>query len=441
MAIRTAHNLGASLRTLFAAAMLLCLAAPAFAVNRVDLLVGFFPAKTNDRARRIDLGEDAYYLDMAAMPTDRLQIRKATHFYVDRFPDKGELFRDDMEAFHKMLFDGGLLVLLCGPDSSANSLKNMNYLGTRFEFQFAERATPGEMIPKYIGQGPFAGNVWMTEKGTRPLVLQDPEWVVLFQTPGTREPVVAVRKIGQGMLMILGTTEVERVVGSKRNNSLTLVDWGRRAMKLPLDSLKVTPPPSETPMAAASTTPAPVGVAEMQRIIENPRSDLLIERMADMRRAYRLANEPVSLVPLTPAEQRPFFPAVPGLVDGLGNPFDIRDHTGSVVLVVLWASWDEASKSALKAAAPVLEEARTKGMVTVGVSLDVSRESMDRFQRENGLGWRSVCDGMAFETPMAKTLNTTTLPRFILVDKRGRIASPNMNPGDATRALETLRAE
>ncbi len=426
------------------------------AIDRVNVMIGYYDSKPNEKPKRVDLGDVAYYLDIATFPitpADRRVIRTSPVFYINQMPDGAEFFRDDMEAFHKMIYDGGVLILLAGPDSPENTIKSFNYLGTRFDFEYsAKDNAAGEIIPELVGKGPLGGNVWLCNKGARTLKLDHNDWYVHYRWAKSNAPVMASRRIGNGMLVIGGTLEVDRQSSGQLQNALTLIAWGMQETKLPpRERASIQTPLPNVPLTNIDQPPLaierfrPLTESEMANIIAHPSSDLLKDRLYEMRRVYALTlferaddNPEFELIP---TEQRKFFPPIIA-PDIYNRTFDMRDYASDVVLVVAWATWDMESRTMIKTNADLFNYLQERqGVVIVGISLDKSIDTLKEFQQEAGIHWVQLCDGESYNSPIAKALNIKEVPRLFLVDKAGRICKVDLSIEDLRNAIRKARLE
>lgn len=417
---------------LLAALLAIAWAAPASA-ERVDVMIGYFPASEAPATRRVDLGRASYYLAPATMPVDRQALRAAKLVFIDQFPAGAEFFRDDMEAFHYMVHEGGLLVLVAGPDGGPETIANFNYLGTRFDFEVRQQPLAGTIAPVFPLQGPLGGNAWSLTRGALALDLRSPEWRVWFRHSDTAQPVLASRRIGQGLLVVVGTHDLEY----QKENALTLIDWAMR------EAASATPERSAVPMPAPSGIAAAVSDdAARATAVANPPSDLLTERVAQLRGAYGVSAEPREPRTLLVARhQRQYLPFRPNISDVEGRMFSIPDYQGLAAVVIFWASWDPASRQMVQNAAEVIREVEGQGVAVIGVSLDRDPQAARQWMAERNLSFRLICDGTGWLTPLAEATGTDRLPRIMILDKTGRVAHGDLHPSDLAAAVAEAKGE
>ncbi len=419
---------------------LLLAPSPAAAQRSIGITIGYRSEKPNARPRRVDLNNNIYYLDIATTPPDRDLIRRSEVFYIDEFPEAMEFFRDDMEAFHRMIYDGGLLVLLADGDSPARVLDNFDYLGTRFDFSYSTRTVAGAFTPDQPRKGPLNGNVWSSATPMRPLQLRSPEWRVWNRAAESGEPVVATRRIGRGLLMVLGTKDIDRSYGGRSHNSLTLIEWGLRELQSPSPPA----PAIAEPVARLrpGSQPPVLTEAERERVLRNPSSDLLKDRIAELRRVYaRPAPADPDRKILIPAPERRYFPYQAAMTDSEGNLFRVSDFNGPPMLVVVWASWDPKSRRLLEENAELFRQAYGQGVTMLALSLDRDIGAARGYADSLGFFSVLICEEAGWRSAYANELGIDRIPRLILADGQGRICAPDLHVEDLAGALLEVRSK
>lgn len=420
------------------------------AVENVTVVSGFYDSNIQD-TQSLKFGETRFLLEVGTYPLDRLRIRQVDVIYADRFPDGAEMFRDDLEAFHKMLSDGGVVILLAGPESSQSTLDCFNYLGRRYGFSFLGETAPGEMVPVRVGRGPLDGNVWTCEKGVRFIDLDDPSWAVHYQNAARSEVVGASRPVGKGLIVVLGTLEIDRNLGGRRHNALTLVTWARGEAKSPT-------PPGRSAFSSGEAAEMPVADSGLGKELEgvvltntqiadlsaDPSTDLLAERVAYLRRLYRGGDSDEPLAGsslLIPRPERRFFPRLLHAVDMEGETASLDTFKGNILIVVCWATWSSESIDLLEELKPLVEPVRHRGLFVLGISVDTKCDAVAEYIEEYRFPDRQICEGTGYRSPTALDLKLSRIPRLFLIDRGGRIAATDLPPATLGRALDELIRE
>jgi peroxiredoxin len=112
--------------------------------------------------------------------------------------------------------------------------------------------------------------------------------------------------------------------------------------------------------------------------------------------------------------------AAPDLVleDLSGNPVSLRDYTGSVVLVNLWATWCPPCKEEMPALQSFYERHQADGFVLIGVNQEETLQVVEPFIADYGLTFPVWLD----ENYLAqRVFNTFSLPSSFVIARDGRV--------------------
>ena len=121
-----------------------------------------------------------------------------------------------------------------------------------------------------------------------------------------------------------------------------------------------------------------------------------------------------------------------------GEPLDVTDLRGQVVVVNLWASWCAPCRAEAATLETTYTEVRDDGVEFVGV-VSGGKDSIDNaraFQRRFDLSYPSVFDGdnsvvLAFRGQ----LPPAAIPTTLVLDREGRVAARALGEVDRSRLL------
>ena len=121
-----------------------------------------------------------------------------------------------------------------------------------------------------------------------------------------------------------------------------------------------------------------------------------------------------------------------------GQPLDVTDLRGQVVVVNLWASWCAPCRAEASTLETTYTDVRDDGVEFVGV-VSGGKDSIDNaraFQRRFDLSYPSVFDGdnsvvLAFRGQ----LPPAALPTTLVLDREGRVAARALGEVDRSRLL------
>lgn len=137
---------------------------------------------------------------------------------------------------------------------------------------------------------------------------------------------------------------------------------------------------------------------------------------------------------------------VPGIkgTDVDGRAFDIAALRGKPVLILFWATWDDASEDHLEQVIALAESYKDKGLNVVAINVDRLREGVEpndelamdvrRFLIERNLLWKCLISESG-DKDYARLLGVRYLPANILIDAQGVIRHVDRSPTGLTKAL------
>lgn len=119
-----------------------------------------------------------------------------------------------------------------------------------------------------------------------------------------------------------------------------------------------------------------------------------------------------------------------------GDPFDIADLKGKIVLVHYWADWCEICKKEFD----TLAEIRKKypDLKLVGVNCDNEPDTAVASVRRTGIGWPQLHSQGGYNDGFAAEMGIVSLPSMILIDQNGRIVSTTLSINSVEREIKSL---
>jgi thiol-disulfide isomerase/thioredoxin len=116
----------------------------------------------------------------------------------------------------------------------------------------------------------------------------------------------------------------------------------------------------------------------------------------------------------------------------------LTDLRGKVVLLQFWASWCPTCLKGLPGIERLYEQHADQGFEIVGISLDEEAKDARRAIAEFNLSWPQLCDGLGKASPLAKGYDVRGTPRYILIDREGRIAAAYVKPSELEQRVREL---
>jgi len=114
---------------------------------------------------------------------------------------------------------------------------------------------------------------------------------------------------------------------------------------------------------------------------------------------------------------------------------------GKVLLIDFWATWCGPCIAEMPNVKSVYSKYHGKGFEIVGISLDQSRDKLDKYIATQGIEWPQYFDGKWWNNDVAVSYGIKSIPATILVDKKGKIRYKSLRGKQLENAVQELLAE
>lgn len=116
-------------------------------------------------------------------------------------------------------------------------------------------------------------------------------------------------------------------------------------------------------------------------------------------------------------------------------------YRGKVLLIDFWATWCGPCIAEMPNVKSVYAKYHGKGFEIVGISLDQSREKLDKYIESQEIAWPQYFDGKWWNNDIAVRYGIKSIPTTILVDKKGKIRYKSLRGRQLENAVQELLAE
>ena len=130
---------------------------------------------------------------------------------------------------------------------------------------------------------------------------------------------------------------------------------------------------------------------------------------------------------------RPPAPALAGTTLE-GEPLDVADYRGQVVVLNFWASWCPPCRAEAGNLIEVAEQTEAEGVQFIGVNVKNAKDEAIAFERKAGVPYPSLHDQPGVLLTRFRELVPQVPPTTLILDRQGRIAGRFIG-GVTTREL------
>lgn len=124
-----------------------------------------------------------------------------------------------------------------------------------------------------------------------------------------------------------------------------------------------------------------------------------------------------------------------------GTPFKLSDLKGKVAYIDIWATWCGPCRAEFTHSTEIKKHYKSNSnIIFLYVSVDGEKETWMKYLDENpGFEGLHVNDPGDFRSAIAKMYKVNGIPRYLIVDRQGKIFSTNAHrPSDAKKLIEQL---
>jgi thiol-disulfide isomerase/thioredoxin len=145
----------------------------------------------------------------------------------------------------------------------------------------------------------------------------------------------------------------------------------------------------------------------------------------------RVASQFAHLYPGQPAPDAVCF-------DATGKTYRLSDFNGKLLYIDVWATWCGPCKREIPSLKELEEAYHGKDVQFVSISTDQDPKAWEQFLQKNSMSGLQLHQSLNMEESVSKMYIVNSIPRFLLIDKKGNIISsdaPRPSSGASIRKM------
>jgi thiol-disulfide isomerase/thioredoxin len=145
----------------------------------------------------------------------------------------------------------------------------------------------------------------------------------------------------------------------------------------------------------------------------------------------RVASQYAHLYPGQPAPDATCF-------DATGKTYRLSDFKGKLLYIDVWATWCGPCKREIPSLKELEEAYHGKDVQFISISTDQDPKAWEQFIQKNTMSGLQLHQSLNMDESVSKLYNVNSIPRFLLIDKQGKIISsdaPRPSSGAGIRKM------
>jgi peroxiredoxin len=121
-----------------------------------------------------------------------------------------------------------------------------------------------------------------------------------------------------------------------------------------------------------------------------------------------------------------------------GETLSLEKYKGKVVLLDFWATWCGPCRADMPNVVNLYKKHHANGFEIIGISLDKSRDALDRYVQSSNMPWPQFFDG---ENQVAMMYKVRSIPATFLIDRQGILRYRSLRGKQLDEAVDKLVKE
>jgi len=121
-----------------------------------------------------------------------------------------------------------------------------------------------------------------------------------------------------------------------------------------------------------------------------------------------------------------------------GTKINLADMKGKVVLIDFWATWCGPCVAEMPNVKSVYDKYHAQGFEILGISLDTSKDDLEKFLKKNSIPWPQYFDGKQWNNDISFRFGIGGVPTEWVIDKKGILRETNARGGNLAQLVDQL---
>jgi peroxiredoxin len=121
-----------------------------------------------------------------------------------------------------------------------------------------------------------------------------------------------------------------------------------------------------------------------------------------------------------------------------GCTFCLSKQKGKVILINFWTTWSDPCLAEIPSLKEYYTEYKDRGFEIIGISLDHSKNSLEKYIKEENLEWKISFSGKGWLDEVRELYGVESIPSNWLIDRKGTLRFFGLREEKLRKAQEEL---
>lgn len=117
---------------------------------------------------------------------------------------------------------------------------------------------------------------------------------------------------------------------------------------------------------------------------------------------------------------------------------NLYKNLGKYTIIYFWASWCVPCRKENPNTVAIFKKYKSKGLKIIAISLDIDEQQWINTIEEDHLSWLQLSNLNGWNEPLLQHFKVTSIPKAIVLDKKGNIIAKDLKGEDLSNKLDEL---